>query len=213
MDPETLGRAFEPFFTTKPVGKGSGLGLAQVYGFMRQTGGHVAIYSEPGHGSTIKLYFPRLKRAVPEMPDEARPAMETPTLIPGVLDRAPEPGMTVLAVEDDPMVRAFTVAALEEADYRVLQAAEGPEALTLLDAHPETALLFTDVVLSGPLDGRQLADEALRRQPRLKVLFTTGYTRNAIIHHGRLDEGVNLIGKPFTAASLGRKARAVLLAE
>ncbi|AWN41841.1 hybrid sensor histidine kinase/response regulator [Methylobacterium durans] len=210
MPPEVTSRVFEPFFTTKPPGKGSGLGLAQVYGFMRQTGGHVAIYSEVGQGTAIKLYFPRLARGSAEPLGDLRSPMETPTLIPGVLERAPQPGLTVLAVEDDPMVRAFTVAALEEAGYRVLQAAEGPQALRLIETEPEIALLFTDVVLTGPLDGRKVADEALCRRPGLKVLFTTGYTRNAIIHHGRLDEGVDLIVKPFTAASLGRKVRAVL---
>ncbi|MGU3539379.1 cache domain-containing protein [Methylobacterium sp. A54F] len=208
MSPEVLGRVFEPFFTTKPVGKGSGLGLAQVYGYMRQTGGHVAIYSEPGHGTTIKLYFPRLDAA--PVGAAPRAVMEIPTLIPGALERAPRPGLTVLDVEDDPMVRAFSAAALEEAGYRVVQAASAAEALARLDDHPETCLLFTDVVLAGAQDGRSLADAACARRPGLKVLFTTGYTRNAVLHHDRLDGGSHFLGKPYTAASLGRKVRAVL---
>ena len=210
MSADLLPRVFEPFFTTKASGKGSGLGLAQVYGFLRQSGGHAAIYSEPGEGTVVKLYFPRHVPAAEEGRPGAQPAMETPTLIPGALERAPRAGLTVLVVEDDAMVRAFSVAALEEAGYEVIQAAEGPAALDLLDAHPELDLLFTDVVLAGPLDGREVADEAARRRPGLKVLYTTGYTRNAVIHHGRLEDGVPLIVKPFTAASLGRKVRAVM---
>ena len=119
-------------------------------------------------------------------------------------------GETVLVVEDEPMVREFSVSALEDAGFKVLSAEDGPSGLALLDAHPEVALLFTDVVLTGRMNGRRAADEALRRRPQLKVLFTTGYTRNAIIHHGRLDEGVDLITKPFTAESLAAKARQIL---
>ncbi len=201
MAPEVAQRVFEPFFTTKPVGKGTGLGLSQVYGFMKQSGGHVALYSEPGQGTTVKLYLPRYKG-----PDEATSGDER--------QDAPSRsrnGETVLVVEDDEMVRRFTVEALREAGYRVLEAADGPVGLALLERNPDTALLFTDVVLAGPLNGRKLADEALRRRPDLKVVFTTGYTRNAIIHHGRLDEGVNFLGKPFTARDLYKKIRTVLV--
>ncbi|KAA2234821.1 PAS domain-containing protein [Salinarimonas soli] len=201
MPPDIRDRVFEPFFTTKPVGKGTGLGLSQVYGFMRQSGGHAAIYSEIGEGTTVKLYFPRLRGAGAPGADEAGPA--EPAMEEGF-------GETILVVEDEPMVRDFTVAALEDAGYRVLAAGDGPSGLALLDAHPEIALLFTDVVLAGPLNGRRVADEALRRRPDLKVLFTTGYTRNAIVHHGRLDEGVELISKPFTAVSLAEKVARVL---
>ncbi|MDQ4135692.1 MAG: PAS domain S-box protein [Pseudomonadota bacterium] len=201
MPPEVRDRVFEPFFTTKPVGKGTGLGLSQVYGFLRQSGGHAAIYSEVGEGTTVKLYFPRLKR------EQAEAGVEAEPLLAAVPSGA---GETVVVVEDEALVREFTVSALEDAGYVVHAAADGPSGLALLDAHPETALLFTDVVLAGPMNGRKVADEALRRRPDLKVLFTTGYTRNAIVHHGRLDEGVALITKPFTAASLADKVRRIL---
>ena len=202
MTPQVIAKAFEPFFTTKPVGKGTGLGLSQVYGFAKQSGGHAAIYSEPGLGTTIKVYLPRIMSSNLTSNDAA-------PIIPMIAE-APARGLTVLVVEDEDGVRAFSVAALEEAGYKVLAADDGPGGLSLLDANPEVKLLFTDVVLKGPLNGRKVADEALRRRPGLKVLFTTGYTRNAIVHHGRLDEGVDLIGKPFTAGALTQKVRRVL---
>jgi CheY-like chemotaxis protein len=201
MAPEIRERVFEPFFTTKPIGKGTGLGLSQVYGFMRQSGGHVSIYSEVGEGTTVKLYFPRLRRSARDKGDETQPAEST--LPKGA-------GETILVVEDEAMVREFTVSALEDAGCRVHAAADGPSGLALLDAHPEAVLLFTDVVLTGPMNGRKVADAALDRRPDLKVLFTTGYTRNAIVHHGRLDEGIELITKPFTAVALARKIRQML---
>jgi CheY-like chemotaxis protein len=201
MPPEVRERVFEPFFTTKPVGKGTGLGLSQVYGFLRQSGGHASIYSEVGEGTTVKLYFPR-RRGGEAAGGDAAPA------VPQAVEEGT--GETILVVEDEDMVREFTVSALGDAGYRVLAAADGPSGLALLDAHPEVAVLFTDVVLAGPLNGRKVADEALRRRPGLKVLFTTGYTRNAIVHHGRLDEGVELITKPFTAVSLAEKVARVL---
>jgi PAS domain S-box-containing protein len=201
MPSEIRDRVFEPFFTTKPVGKGTGLGLSQVYGFLRQSGGHAAIYSEVGEGTTVKLYFPRLRAGA------AEEAPEEPAFAPAVAEGL---GETILVVEDEVMVRDFTVAALEEAGYRVLAAGDGPSGLRLLDAHPDVSLLFTDVVLAGPMNGRKVADEALRRRPDLKVLFTTGYTRNAIVHHGRLDEDVELITKPFTAAGLAEKVARML---
>jgi signal transduction histidine kinase/ActR/RegA family two-component response regulator len=203
MSREVLERVFEPFFTTKPVGKGTGLGLAQVYGFMKQSGGHAAIYSEPGQGTTVKLYLPRY-RGADEVVDRAEPGMDRPPV---------GSGETILVVEDDEMVRRFTVEALGEAGYRVLEASDGPAGLRLLDKEPQIALLFTDVVLAGPLNGRKLADAALQRRPDLKVVFTTGYTRNAIIHHGRLDEGVNFLGKPFTSSDLLHKVTTVLREE
>lgn len=195
MTPEIKARVFEPFFTTKPVGKGTGLGLAQVYGFARQSKGHVAIYSEPGEGTTIKLYFPRL------MAGEDRSSFpEQPTLPVGNIRGK---GETILVVEDDPMVREFTVSVLEEAGYLIHVAEDGPSALRLLEQYnSDISLLFTDVVLGGSMNGRQVADHALKTYPTLKVLYTTGYTKNAIIHHGRLDEGVELLSKPFQARDL-----------
>jgi CheY-like chemotaxis protein len=199
MTPETVARAFEPFFTTKEFGRGTGLGLSQVYGFVRQSGGHVKIYSEPGAGTTVKIYLPRQHGAgVPEeMPQAASPVPRGD-------------GETILVVEDEPEVRGFVIGLMRELNYQVLDAADGAGALLLLDGRPDIALLFTDVGLPGGMNGRQLADEARRRRPDLRVLFTSGYARNAIVHHGRLDPGVQLITKPFTFAGLAAKLRQVL---
>jgi len=199
MPDDVAAKAFEPFFTTKDVGKGSGLGLSQVYGFIKQSGGHAKIYSEPGQGTTIKLYLPRLAQEE-DVPAASALAGALPQ---GQLDRL------ILIVEDDEDVRAHAVAMLKELGYAVLEAADGTEALRVLDAHPHVRLLFTDVGLPGGLNGRQLADEARRRRPELAVLFTTGYARNAIVHHGRLDPGVELITKPFTFAALANKVHAI----
>ncbi len=201
MTAEVRAKVFEPFFTTKPQGQGTGLGLAQVYGFIKQSGGHVTIYSETGQGTTVKLYLPRYRGQ--------ETATLTQTQMPPDEDLLGH-GETVLVVEDEAGVRAFTVEVLEELGYRVLAAEDAAGALALVAAEPDVALLFTDVVLTGTVNGRQLADEVARRRPGLPVLFTTGYTRNAIIHHGRLDDGVNFIGKPFTATGLARKVRSVL---
>ena len=199
MSPEVLAKAFEPFFTTKGIGEGTGLGLSQVYGFIKQSGGHVKIYSEVGAGTTVKLYLPR--HIDPAGAGSANPAAQA----------APRGrGETVLVVEDDLDVRSFTTDMLRELGYTVLEATDGASALRLLDAHCEVVLMFTDVGLPGGMNGRQLADEALRRRSHLKVLFTSGYTRNAIIHHGRLDPGVELLSKPFTYAKLGARVRRLL---
>jgi signal transduction histidine kinase len=200
MDRSALERAFEPFFTTKVAGRGTGLGLSQVYGFVRQSSGHVRIYSEPGHGTTVKLYLPRHQGADAQVPATKRAAGAA-----RAIGRE-----TILVVEDDQALRAFAVEALGELGYRVLHAADAQVALGILDGEPAIDLLFTDVVMPGGMNGRQLADEAAKRRPRLKVLFTTGYTRNAIIHHGRLDPGVNLIGKPYTFEELGSRVRSLL---
>ena len=197
MTPDVLARAFEPFFTTKPVGKGTGLGLSQVFGFVKQSGGHLKIYSEPGQGTTIKIYLPR------HLGDREETAPE----------RAAAPGApaseTILVVEDDESVRAGTVASLDELGYRVLQAADAAEALRRLEANPEVALVFTDIVMPG-MNGRKLADEIAQRFPAARVLFTTGFTKNAVVHNGVLDHGVNFIAKPFTIEQLARKLRDVL---
>jgi len=200
MDKATMEKVFEPFFTTKEVGKGTGLGLSQVYGFVRQSNGHVRIYSELGEGTTIKIYLPRLTGS-DEEPAEA-PA-KSPAMVRGA-------GETILVVEDEPDLRSYAIEALCDLGYRVLEAADGREALGLIDKHPEIALLFTDVVLRGGMNGRVIADEVAKRRPELPVLFTTGYTSNAIVHHGRLDPGMHLIGKPFTYAELASKVRRML---
>ncbi len=199
MAPEIAAQAFEPFFTTKEVGQGTGLGLSQVYGFVKQSGGHVKIYSEVGEGTTVKLFLPRhfVTGAAADTPSLAVPAPQGQ-------------GETILVVEDDPDVRSFVVEALQELGYVVLAADEAQAGLRLLDAHREVKLLFTDVGLPGGMNGRRLADEATRRQPGLRVLFTSGYARNAIVHHGRLDPGVELITKPFTYPALATRVRRLL---
>jgi DNA-binding response OmpR family regulator len=199
MDDETLERAFEPFYTTKDIGRGTGLGLSQVYGFVLQSKGYVRIYSELGQGTVVKLYLPR--RVGAEIP------LET-----GADKHAAEAGdgETVLVVEDHDDLRAYSAGAVREMGYRVLEAADAKEALAILNSEAPIDLLFTDVVLPGGKNGRQLADEAMDLRPGLKVLFTTGYTRNAIVHNGQLDPGIQLLGKPFTYSDLAAKIRAVL---
>lgn len=196
MEKETIDRVFEPFFTTKSAGKGTGLGLSQVYGFVRQSGGHIRIYSEVDEGTTVKLYLPRDLSS--EAPAITRVAAES--------DGGSE---TILVVEDHEGLREYSAGVLRELGYCVLEAPDGQAGLRLLKDRPEVALLFTDVVLPG-MNGRQLADQALQFRPDLKVLFTTGYTRNAIVHNGRLDDDVALITKPFTFDALASKVRKML---
>ena len=199
MTRETVAKAFEPFFTTKDVGHGTGLGLSQVYGFVKQSGGHVRIYSEIAQGTSVKIYLPRLYA------NESAEAAEPVSRIAKGRD-----GETILAVEDDVDVRAHTSGILRELGYRVLEAANGVAALEIVQNHPEIDLLFTDVGLPGGMNGRQLANAARNLNSKLKVLFTTGYARNAIVHEGRLDPGVQLITKPFTYAGLSEKVRDLL---
>ncbi len=202
MPKEVLDRAFEPFFTTKDVGRGTGLGLSQLYGYLKQSGGHAKIYSEIGRGTTVKLYLPRHVGAEQLASPERAPAAET--LLPGG-----RPEEVILVVEDEPRVRATTVEALRELGYTICEAADGAAALQLLEERNDVVLLFTDVVMPG-MTGRELADQVLKTRPDMKILYTTGYTRNAIVHGGRLDPDVDLLPKPFTTAELARKVRAVL---
>ncbi len=199
MTPEVIARAFDPFFTTKEVGKGTGLGLSQVYGFIKQSSGHVKIYSEPRQGTTVKIYLPRMFNVTDDLPARALAAV----------NEAGSFGDLILVVEDEPAMRQFSVDALGTLGYRVFEADGAHAALALLDAHPEIVLLFTDIIMPD-LNGRQLADEACRRRPDLKVLYTTGYTRNAVVHNGVVDPGVQLISKPFTVDQLAEKIREVL---
>lgn len=200
MPPEVARRAFEPFYTTKEVGRGTGLGLSQLYGYLKQSGGHAKIYSEEGRGTTVRLYMPR-HRGSEQAPEAEAAAQVTRPLA--------KPGETILVVEDEAGVRATTVETLRELGYTVRHAPDGATALTMLEEQPDVALLFTDVVMPG-MSGREVADAATRRLPYLKVLYTTGYTRNAIVHGGRLDEGVELLTKPFTGDQLARRVRALL---
>ena len=197
MNKEVLDRAFDPFFTTKQPGQGTGLGLSQVYGFVKQSGGHVKIYSEPNHGTTVKTYLPR---AYGVSEDTERSQIDAPSAY---------GSETILLVEDDADVRAFVADVLRELNYRVLEAEDAKSALRLLDQENTVDLLLTDVILPGP-NGRELAEVAVGKRPGLKVLFMTGYSRNAIVHQGRLDPGVELIQKPLTQSALAERIRDLL---
>ena len=200
MPPDVLDKVFEPFFTTKEIGRGTGLGLSQVYGFIKQSGGHVKIYSEPGRGTTVKIYLPRLLRDSDQAGDLAESAE-----LPHSQTRE-----AVLVVEDEEEVRALSVEILRDLGYMVIEAANASAALTVLERQQPVDLLFTDVGLPGGMNGRQLADRARGLRPGLKVLFTTAYARNALVHHGRLDPGVELLTKPFPAADLAQRVRTLL---
>ena len=197
MPADVAARAFEPFFTTKPEGKGTGLGLSMVYGFVKQSSGHAKIYSEGGLGTTIKIYLPRSRR-----PEEAV----------SMSDDAPATGGSerILLVEDDEDVRRAVAEMTRSLGYQVLEAKDGEQALEMLQNGAKVDLLFTDVVMSGAISGRVLANRAQELLPSLAVLFTSGYTENAIIHHGRLDQGVHLLSKPYREPELSRKLRTVL---
>jgi PAS domain S-box-containing protein len=192
-----LARVFDPFFTSKGPGKGTGLGLSMVYGFIKQSAGHIKIYSEEGHGTTIKMYLPPGK---------------TPTAVAdGVMPASIEGGHeTILVVEDDRLVRDYVLAQLHSLGYVTLQAADAAEALTIVASGKPFDLLFTDVIMPGKMNGRQLANEVLKSRPDLRVVYTSGYTENAIIHHGRLDSGVLLLAKPYRKSDLARIIRKAL---
>lgn len=200
MTAETIERAFEPFYTTKEVGKGTGLGLSQAFGFVKQSSGHLKIYSELGHGTSIKVYLPRYtgNDAVIEAREVKAAGL-------------PKGSRTeiVLVVEDETQVRHISVDALRELGYTVVQAASPYEALQQLELQPSICLLFTDIIMPD-MNGRQLADLAVKQRPDLKVLYTTGYTRNAVVHNGTLDSGINFLAKPFTIEQLALKIRDVL---
>jgi CheY-like chemotaxis protein len=201
MPREILARVFEPFFTTKEIGHGTGLGLSQVYGFVKQSGGHVKIYSEVGEGTSVKLYLPRLHSedaqiaAAPES-EAAAPRSST--------------GQTILVVEDEQDVRTYSTSIVRELGYRVLEASNAAAALQLLADHPETMLLFTDVGLPGGMNGRQVADAGRSIRKGLKTLFITGYAENSAIGHGHLDLGMEILARPFALTSLGNKVREML---
>ena len=198
MAPEVLRQAFEPFFSTKEEGKGTGLGLSMVYGFVKQSGGHVKIYSEPGQGTTVKIYLPRSTAA-----EDALGPVEAPQPAVGGTE-------TILVAEDDEAVRTTVVEMLTELGYRVLKAADAASALAVVESGVQIDVLFTDVVMPGTLRSPELARMARERLPNLAVLFTSGYTENSIVHGGRLDPGVELLGKPYTRESLARRIRQVL---
>jgi signal transduction histidine kinase/FixJ family two-component response regulator len=200
MTADILARVFEPFFTTKPDGKGTGLGLAMVFGFVKQSGGHVNVYSEPGEGTTVRVYLPRAIKAATQVGQRNSPPIELP-----------RGSATILVVEDETAVREIACAILIDLGYRVIEAADGEEGLRTFGAHAsDIDLLLTDVVLPGKTRGRELAEQITAIRPEIKVLFMSGYTENSIVHHGRLDDGVQLLGKPFKREQLARKIAEVL---
>ena len=201
MPPEVLEKVFEPFFTTKDVGEGSGLGLSMVYGFVKQSKGHITIYSEVGHGTTVKLYMPR---SVEDLLQE------------GTKDDTQEYALgseRILVVEDDEHLRVVPVRTLRNQGYEVVEAGDGKEAIKHLKDGRAFDLLFTDVVLPGGMNGVEIAEEAKRIHPNIKVLFTTGYAENAVVHNGMLDPGVTLVNKPYRRVALLEKVRAILDSE
>jgi len=196
MKPEVRERAFEPFFTTKQVGQGSGLGLSMVYGFVKQSGGHIRIYSEEGHGTTIRLYLPPARGAVAAIKADGEAVSGGSEVI--------------LVVEDDPMVRTFVISQLTGLGYKTIAARDGRAAMAVVERGEPFDLLFTDVVMPGGLSGRNLADAVVKLRPGIKVLYTSGYTDNAVVHHGRLDEGVLLLTKPYRKPQLAKMVRQAL---
>jgi CheY-like chemotaxis protein len=200
MTPDIVARVFEPFFTTKTEGRGTGLGLAMVFGFVKQSGGHVKIYSEPGEGTSVKIYLPRAVGSVSPVGQR--------TAAPADLPRG---SATILVVEDEAGVREIAVAILRSLGYRVIEAPDGDEGLLMFGAHAaDIDMLLTDVVLPGKVRGRELAERITAMRPEVRVLFMSGYTENSIVHHGRLDDGVHLLGKPFKREQLARKVAEVL---
>jgi CheY-like chemotaxis protein len=200
MTPDIVARVFEPFFTTKTEGRGTGLGLAMVFGFVKQSGGHVKVYSEPGEGTAVKIYLPRAVGGQAASIQRSSAPTELP-----------RGSATILLVEDEAAVREVAAAILRNLGYRVLEAQDGDEGLLVFGAHAaEVDLLLTDVVLPGKVRGRELSERITAMRPAVKVLYMSGYTENSIMHHGRLDDGVQLLGKPFKREQLARKVAEVL---
>ncbi|HEX8055384.1 MAG TPA: ATP-binding protein [Novosphingobium sp.] len=199
IEKENIERVFDPFFTTKPIGQGTGLGLSMVYGFARQSHGHVRIYSELGQGTMVCIYLPRHDGPGEEVPSAASTTVS-----------APRTGETVLVIDDEPMVRMLMVDALEDLGYACLEASDGPSGLKLLETTPEIALLVTDVGLPGGLNGRQVAEAARALRPGLRILFVTGYAENAVLNHGHIERGMEVLTKPFAVEELGRRVTALM---
>jgi CheY-like chemotaxis protein len=200
MSPDVLDRVFEPFFTTKPVGEGTGLGLSMVYGFMKQSNGHVSIYSELGLGTTVRLYLP----AYNTMPADLTTAQG------GAESEPPRGRESILVTEDDPFVRAYVVGALEDLGYRVIAAEDARQALTHLTAGTAVDALFTDIVMPGGMNGWELAERAQRIRPGLKLLFTSGYALETLVARGRIHPDTAILNKPYRRPELARRLREVL---
>jgi len=200
MTPAVIARAFDPFFTTKPLGAGTGLGLSMTYGFARQSGGQVRIYSEVGRGSTVCLYLPRhigeadTIESHPDVSDMAHAAQ----------------GETVLVIDDEPLVRMLVTDVLRELGYAAIEAGDGESGLTILQSSARIDLLITDIGLPGELDGGQVADAARKLRPELKVLFITGFAENAALSHGRIDAGMSVLSKPFALEALAARVKGLL---
>ena len=193
-----IDKVFEPFFTTKDIGKGTGLGLSMVYGFVKQSEGHIKVYSEEGHGTTIKLYLPKSR------------GLSSTTIEIDAVEKAVGGNELILVVEDDLLVRNYVVTQVRSLGYRTLSAANAEEALDAIRTDPTIDLLFTDVIMPGAMNGRQLVEEVRKLRGEFMVLYTSGYTENAIVHHGRLDPGVLLLAKPYRKADLARMIRLAL---
>jgi CheY-like chemotaxis protein len=200
MSAEVAAKAFDPFFTTKPLGEGTGLGLSMIYGFARQSGGQVRIYSEEGQGTTVCLYLPRIAEHAPADEDAAPPPPA----------ESAGDGEGVLVIDDEPVIRMLIAEVLGEAGYAVIEAADGPAGLRVLESNARIDLLITDVGLPGGMNGRQVADAARVKRPELKVLFITGYAENAVVGSGRLDKGMHVLSKPFQMDLLASRVRDIV---